>query len=54
MEPGRGPLILKKKKLDFKITHGRVEYLNPDVFQWYHFMFYSQDDVNEVLNHIIF
>jgi hypothetical protein len=47
-------LLGRDPNLDLRITHSRVEYLNPDVFQRYHFMYYSQDDVNEVLNHIIF
>ncbi|XP_051186447.1 uncharacterized protein [Lolium perenne] len=36
--------------LDLRVTHGRVEYLNPDVFQRYHFMFFSRSDVNEYDN----
>ncbi|KAM0899274.1 hypothetical protein ACQ4PT_021430 [Festuca glaucescens] len=32
---------------DLRITHGRVEYLNPDVFQRYHFMFSSKTDANQ-------
>uniref|UniRef100_A0ACD5TYV7 Uncharacterized protein n=1 Tax=Avena sativa TaxID=4498 RepID=A0ACD5TYV7_AVESA len=38
----------RDENLDLRITHGRVEHLNPDLFQRYHFMFCCSDtDVNE-------
>uniref|UniRef100_A0ACD5YB50 Uncharacterized protein n=1 Tax=Avena sativa TaxID=4498 RepID=A0ACD5YB50_AVESA len=37
----------RDKNLDLRITHGRVEYSNANVFQRYHFMFFSRRDVNE-------
>ncbi|KAM0899267.1 hypothetical protein ACQ4PT_021428 [Festuca glaucescens] len=40
-------LLGRAENLDLRITHGRVEYLNPDVFQRYHFMFSSKTDANQ-------
>ncbi|KAM0834570.1 hypothetical protein ACQ4PT_063516 [Festuca glaucescens] len=37
----------RDENFDLRITHGRVEYLNPDVFQRYHFMFSSKTDANQ-------
>jgi hypothetical protein len=38
----------RDENLDLRINHGRVENLNPDVFQRYHFMYFYHEGVNKV------
>jgi hypothetical protein len=39
----------RDEKLNLRITHGRAEYLNPTIYDRYHYMYLSREDVdNEV------